>query len=230
MKAYPGETPVVAAVDIRNFSHLRFEGLRFSGTMSLVYFGNDHIEFVGNDLTNAVNIRGSRDILFDGNHFHDGPDSCTVRVERGRRRAVDDRHAEPHDPRQPLRAPDRRRDPDGRDQHVIEGDTFDHIQVRPGCSAHTDVIQSLGAEDVTIRGNVARDNDSGILNSSADHQTRGWTMQNNVFARLSGTPLQLDNQMDETSSSRTTRSPPAASASCSGGGRTRACPSTARAS
>ena len=60
MKAYPGETPVVAAVDIRNFSHLRFEGLRFSGTMSLVYFGNDHIEFVGNDLTNAVNIRGSR--------------------------------------------------------------------------------------------------------------------------------------------------------------------------
>jgi len=78
MKAYPGETPVVTAVDIRNSSHLRFEGLRFSGTMNLVYFGNDHIEFVGNDLTNAVDIRGSRDILFDGNHFHDGPDSCTV--------------------------------------------------------------------------------------------------------------------------------------------------------
>ena len=33
----------------------------------------------GNDLTNAVNIRGSRDIAFVGNHFHDGPDSCTVR-------------------------------------------------------------------------------------------------------------------------------------------------------
>jgi len=126
MKAYPGETPVVTAVDIRNSSHLRFEGLRFSGTMNLVYFGNDHIEFVGNDLTNAVNIRGSRDILFDGNHF-----------------------------------------------------------------------QSLGAEDVTIRGNIARDNDSGILNSSADHQTHGWTIENNVFARSSGTPLQLDNQMDD---------------------------------
>ena len=80
---------------------------------------------------------------------------------------------------------------------LIEGNTFDHIQVRPGCSAHTDVIQSLGAEDVTIRGNVARDNDSGILNSSADHQTRGWTIENNVFARSSGTPLQLDNQMDD---------------------------------
>src|SRR4029077_5915108 len=58
MAAYPGETPVVTAVDIRNDSPLRFGGLRFSGTMNLVYFGNDHIEFVGNDLTNAVNIRG----------------------------------------------------------------------------------------------------------------------------------------------------------------------------
>jgi hypothetical protein len=45
-----------------------------SGTMNFVYFGNDHIEFAGNDLTNAVNIRGSRDIVFEGNHFHDGPD------------------------------------------------------------------------------------------------------------------------------------------------------------
>jgi hypothetical protein len=32
MKAYPGEAPVVFAVALRDFSHLRFEGLRFSGT------------------------------------------------------------------------------------------------------------------------------------------------------------------------------------------------------
>ena len=197
MKAYPGETPVVTAVDIRNFSHLRFEGLRFSGTMNLVYFGNDHIEFVGNDLTNAVNIRGSRDILFDGNHFHDGPDSCTVdSSEAGGVRSmtgtqnltIRGNHFER------LTGDAIQMDGTG---VLIEGNTFDHIQVRPGCSAHTDVIQSLGAEDVTIRGNVARDNDSGILNSSADHQTRGWTIENNVFARSSGTPLQLDNQMDD---------------------------------
>ena len=197
MKAYPGEIPVVTAVDIRNFSHLRFEGLRFSGTMNLVYFGNDHIEFVGNDLTNAVNIRGSRDILFDGNHFHDGPDSCTVdsseaggvRSMTGTRNlTIRGNHFER------LTGDAIQMDGTG---VLIEGNTFDHIEVRPGCSAHTDVIQSLGAEDVTIRGNVARDNDSGILNSSADHQTRGWTIENNVFARSSGTPLQLDNQMDD---------------------------------
>ena len=197
MAAYPGETPVVTAVDIRNDSHLRFEGLRFSGTMNLVYFGNDHIEFVGNDLTNAVNIRGSRDILFADNHFHDGPDSCTVdSSEAGGVRSmtgtqnltIRDNHFER------LTGDAIQMDGTG---VLIEGNTFDHIQVRPGCSAHTDVIQSLGAEDVTIRGNVARDNDSGILNSSADHQTRGWTIENNLFARSSGTPLQLDNQMDD---------------------------------
>jgi hypothetical protein len=43
MRAYPGEAPVVFAVERRNVSHLRFEGLRFSSTMSLVYFGNAHI-------------------------------------------------------------------------------------------------------------------------------------------------------------------------------------------
>ena len=228
MKAYPGETPVVAAVDIRDFSHLRFEGLRFSGTMNLVYFGNDHIEFVGNDLTNAVNIRGSRDILFDGNHFHDGPDSCTVdSSEAGGVRSmtgtqnltIRGNHFER------LTGDAIQMDGTG---VLIEGNTFDHIQVRPGCSAHTDVIQSLGAEDVTIRGNVARDNDSGILNSSADHQTRGGR------SRTTSSPARAARRCSSTtrwttSSSRTTRSPRAASASCSAGGRTPACPSTARA-
>src|SRR3954453_9679986 len=197
LAAYPGETPVVFAVELRNFSHLRFEGLRFSGTMSLVYFGNDHIEFAGNDLTNAVNIRGSRDILFDANRFHDGPDSCTVDAsEAGGVRSMTGTQGLTIRGNRFERLTGDAIQMDGTGV-LIEGNTFDHIQVRRGCSAHTDVIQSLGAEDVTIRGNVARDNDSGILNSSADHQTSGWTIENNVFARSSGTPLQLDNQMDD---------------------------------
>ncbi|MEA2382691.1 MAG: hypothetical protein QOH72_2662 [Solirubrobacteraceae bacterium] len=197
LKAYPGETPVVFAVELRNVSHVRFEGLRFSGTMSLVYFGNDHIEFAGNDLTNAVNIRGSRDVAFVGNHFHDGPDSCTVdSSEAGGVRSVTGTQNLTIRGNRFERLTGDAIQMDGTGV-LIEGNTFDHIQVRPGCGAHTDVIQSLGAEDVTIRGNVARDNDSGILNSSADHQTNGWTIENNVFARSSGTPLQLDNQMDD---------------------------------
>ncbi len=197
MKPYPGETPVVFAVDLRDATHLRFEGLRFSGTMNLVYFGNDHIAFVDNDLTNAVNIRGSRDILFEGNHFHDGPDSCTVdSSEAGGVRSMTGTQGLTIRGNHFERLTGDAIQMDGTGV-LIEGNTFDHIQVRRGCSAHTDVIQSLGAEDVTIRGNVARDNDSGILNSSADHQTSGWTIENNVFARSSGTPLQLDNQMDD---------------------------------
>ena len=197
MKAYPGEAPVVFAVELRNASHLRFKGLRFSGTMNLVYFGNDHIEFAGNDLTNAVNIRGSRDIVFEGNHFHDGPDSCTVdSSEAGGVRSMTGTQNLTIRGNRFERLTGDAIQMDGTGV-LIEGNTFDHIQVRRGCSAHTDVIQSLGAEDVTIRGNVARDNDSGILNSSADHQTQGWTIENNVFARSSGTPLQLDNQMDD---------------------------------
>jgi hypothetical protein len=197
VKAYPGETPVVAAVELRNFSHLRFEGLRFSGTMSLVYFGNDHIEFAGNDLTNAVNVRGSRDILFEGNRFHDGPDSCVVdSSEAGGVRSMTGTQNLTIRRNRFERLTGDAIQMDGTGV-TIEGNTFDHIQVRRGCSAHTDVVQSLGAEDVTIRGNVARDNDSGILNSSADHQTSGWTIENNVFVRSSGTPLQLDNQMDD---------------------------------
>jgi hypothetical protein len=197
LKPYAGETPVVFAVDLRDATHLRFEGLRFSGTMNLVYFGNDHIAFAGNDLTNAVNIRGSRDILFEGNRFHDGPDSCTVdSSEAGGVRSMTGTQGLTIRGNHFERLTGDAIQMDGTGV-LIEGNTFDHIQVRPGCGAHTDVIQSLGAEDVTIRGNVARDNDSGILNSSADHQTSGWTIENNVFARSSGTPLQLDNQMDD---------------------------------
>ena len=165
--------------------------------MNLVYFGNDHIEFAGNDLTNAVNIRGSRDIVFEGNHFHDGPDSCTVdSSEAGGVRSMTGTQNLTIRGNRFERLTGDAIQMDGTGV-LIAGNTFDHIQVRRGCSAHTDVIQSLGAEDVTIRGNVARDNDSGILNSSADHQTQGWTIENNVFARSSGTPLQLDNQMDD---------------------------------
>jgi parallel beta helix pectate lyase-like protein len=197
VKPYPGESPVVYAVDIRNYSHLRFEGLRFSGTMNLVYFGNDDIEFAGNDLTNAVNIRGSRNIVFQGNRFHDGPDSCVVdSSEAGGVRSMTGTQGLTIRGNRFERLTGDAIQMDGTGV-LIEGNTFDHIQVRRGCSAHTDVIQSLGAEDVTIRGNVARDNDSGILNSSADHQTSGWTIENNVFVRSSGTPLQLDNQMDD---------------------------------
>ena len=197
MKPYAGEAPVVFAVELRDATHLRFEGLRFSGTMNLVYFGNDHVAFVDADLTNAVNIRGSRDILFEGNHFHDGPDSCTVdSSEAGGVRAMTGTQGLTIRGNHFERLTGDAIQMDGTGV-LIEGNTFDHIQVRPGCGAHTDVIQSLGAEDVTIRGNVARDNDSGILNSSADHQTSGWTIENNVFARSSGTPLQLDNQMDD---------------------------------
>ena len=197
LRPYPGEAPEISALELRDLSHLRFEGLRFTGSTTLVYFGNDHISFVGNDLTRALHVRGSSDILVEGNRFHDGRDSCEVdSSDAGGVRAFGGTQ------RLTVRANRFERltgdavQMDGTGV-LIEGNTFDHIQVAPGCGAHTDVIQSLGADEVTIRGNIARDNDSGILNSSATSQTHGWTIENNVFVRSSGTPLQLDNQMDD---------------------------------
>ncbi len=197
LRPFPGEAPEISALELRNLSHLRFEGLRFTGSTTLVYFGNDHISFVGNDMTRALHVRGSSDILVEGNRFHDGRDSCEVdssdaggvRAFGGTQRlTVRDNRFER------LTGDAIQMDGTG---VLIENNTFDHIQVAPGCGAHTDVIQSLGADEVTIRGNVARDSDSGILNSSADSQTHGWTIENNVIVRSSGTPLQLDNQMDD---------------------------------
>ncbi len=197
LRPYPGEAPEISALELRSLSHLRFEGLRFTGSTTLVYFGNDHISFVGNDLTRALHVRGSSDILVEGNRFHDGRDSCEVdSSDAGGVRAFGGTQRLTVRGNRFERLTGDAVQMDGTGV-LIENNTFDHIQVAPGCGAHTDVIQSLGADEVTIRGNVARDNDSGILNSSATSQTHGWRIENNVFVRSSGTPLQLDNQMDD---------------------------------
>ena len=53
----------------------------------------------------------------------------------------------------------------------------------------------MGANFVTIRGNLARDNDSGILETIA--RVRGWVIENNVFLRSESWPLQLDNELQD---------------------------------
>jgi Right handed beta helix region len=197
VRPHPGETPTVS-FELRGFSRMRFEGLSFSASGAVVYSGNEHIRFVGNDLRGAVNVTGetSRDVLFEGNRFHDGPDACQVdSSQAGGVRAHNTDGLVIRDNVFERLTGDAIQI--AANDVLIEGNTFDHIAVAPGCGAHTDVIQSLGAENVTIRGNVARDNDSGILNSSATRQVHGWTIENNVFVRSSGTPLQLDNQMDD---------------------------------
>lgn len=229
MKAYPGEAPVVFAVEVRNSSHLRFEGLRFSGTISLVYFGNDHIEFAGNDLTNAVNIRGSRDIVFEGNRFHDGPDSCTVdSSEAGGVRSMTGTQNLTIRGNRFARLTGDAIQMDGIGV-LIEGNTFDHIQVRRGCSAHTDVIQSLGAEDVTIRATSRATTTRGSSTPRPTTRHRAGRSRTTSSAARAGRRCSSTTRWT-TSSSRATRSRAAASGCCSGGGRTPACRSTARAS
>ncbi len=197
--AAEGETVTLAGFEVRDTSNVRFRGLRFRGRSNLIDVGSDHIEVLDSDLTLATLIRPSTNLRFEGNTIHDLPgppganiDGVGIWMATGRASSPisdvvirDNRFS---------RLPNDAIYTDGQ-RILIEHNIFEEIRSPDNDWTHADVIQSQGADDLTIRRNFARDNDSGILNTDA--RVQGWTIENNVFVRSESQPLQLDNQLDD---------------------------------
>ena len=198
IRSAPRETATLAGFTATNSSYWRFQGLRFAGQSNLIFMGNDHIDMVGNDLAVSTQVRPSTDIRFLDNKVHDLPgppgkptDGVGIWVVTGEQGPI----------RNVLirgnsfsRLPNDAIFTDA-DRVTVENNTFDHIHSPDNRWAHADVFQGMGANFVTIRGNFARDNDSGILETIA--AVRGWVIENNVFLRSESWPLQLDNELHD---------------------------------
>jgi hypothetical protein len=198
IRSAPNETATLNGFTATNSSHWRFQGLRFAGQSNLIFFGNDHIDLVRNDLTVATRVRPSRDLRFIGNTIHDlpGPPGKAedgvglwiVTGEQGPLRNVLIRG------NRFSRLPNDAIFTDA-DNVTVERNTFERIKSPDNNWGHADVFQGMGANDVTIRDNFARDNDSGILETIA--RVHGWVIENNVFVRSESWPLQLDNELQD---------------------------------
>jgi hypothetical protein len=196
IRSAPNETATLNGFTATNASYWRFQGLRFAGASNQILFGNDHIDLFRNDLTVATQVRPSHDLRFIGNTVHDlpGPPGKAedgvglwiVTGEQGPLRNVLIRG------NRFSRLPNDAIFTDA-DNVTVERNVFERIKSPDNNWAHADVFQGMGANNVTIRGNFARDNDSGILETIA--RVRGWVIENNVFLRSESWPLQLDNEL-----------------------------------
>ena len=196
IRSAPNETATLGGFTATNSSYWRFQGMRFAGQSNLIFFGNDHIDLIRNDLTVATQVRPSHDLRFIGNTIHDlpGPPGKAedgvglwiVTGEQGPLRNVLIRG------NRFSRLPNDAIFTDA-DNVTVERNVFERIHSPDNNWAHADVFQGMGANNVRIRGNFARDNDSGILETIA--RVRGWVIENNVFLRSESWPLQLDNEL-----------------------------------
>jgi hypothetical protein len=193
LEAHPGEAPAVDGIEVKNSSGFRFEGFRITND-NRIHDGARNVQFAGNEMrdgTMAVGDVGG--ILFARNHVHDvplnvdnpagsvglwaggepGPSGITVRGNRFERLPNDALFLSARD-------------------LLVENNRFLNIQSPDNDVAHADVLQCMGCTNLVYRGNYARDNDSGLLNSVADSEN--WLIENNVFLRSDSWPLQLDNE------------------------------------
>lgn len=81
VRPFPGETPVIAGMDLSRVERLRFEGLRFSE--GIVVRGGTALQFSGNELalrpagprtSSGIVVNSVRGVLIERNHIHDGRD------------------------------------------------------------------------------------------------------------------------------------------------------------
>jgi Right handed beta helix region len=192
-KAQAGEVPAIAGIEVRRSSRFRFEGFHITDN-NLIHDGTQHVQFVGNEIRDGTRAVGNvGGILFERNHVHDvalntgnpaasvglwaggepAPNGITVRHNRFQRLPNDALF---------LSA----------SNLLVENNEFLNIQSPDNDIAHADVLQCMGCNNLVYRGNYARDNDSGLLNSVADSEN--WVIENNMFLRSDSWPLQLDNE------------------------------------
>src|SRR4051794_21594356 len=172
LKAFEGERPELAGVEVQHASFLRFEGFRFTD-QSLVA-GSDHIDFVANDFSpSGLEIIQPQDSLVEGNTFHDLPhtrDNEAAPVGFGLfvNSLSDDPDLCCADSGLIIRNNKFTRTEDdaiqlggGANDVVIEGNEFSDIH--PSFTAHADAIQLVGTSGTVIRNNFIHDSASALM-------------------------------------------------------------------
>jgi hypothetical protein len=192
-KAGAGESVSVAGLDLEA-GWLRFEGFRLRGQVALQ--GSHHLQVVGNDISpEGVMVRGSRDVLVEGNHIHDlrrdagcpsapsvgngyavwlnsssGVRSARVTIRGNRIANV------PHDAFQVGST----------DDLLIEGNDVSGVEA-DGCGDHSDVLQIVEGERIVVRSNRFHDSVHGFMvNGHGDTFRGGLRFENNLIHGISG--------------------------------------------
>jgi hypothetical protein len=173
----------IEGLSIKAASGLRFKGFRISGPVRLE--DAQRIALVENDLDGQpVWLDDTTGVRVERNHIHDIPPGADakigIRLMGDRRTVIRGNRIENlvEDPIQVTGAVD----------VVITNNRIRNAH--PADGEHTDAIQVLGVERLTIRGNVIRDVEHGLM--FTDAQPSDVSIVNNVFAAVSGTALKAD--------------------------------------
>jgi hypothetical protein len=173
----------IDGLSITAASGLRFRGFRITGPVTLE--DAQRIALVRNDLAGQpVWLNDTTDVRVARNHIHDiraGADAkIGIRLMGDRRAVIRGNRIENlvEDPIQVTDAAD----------VVIANNRIRNAH--PADGEHTDAIQVLGVERLTIRGNVIRDVEHGLM--FTDEQPSDVSIVNNVIAAVSGTALKAD--------------------------------------
>jgi Right handed beta helix region len=181
LKAHPGESVSLDGIDIGTSSLLRVEGFRVTSPSDL-RAGAERIEIVGNDFAgHRLWVTDTVNVLIEGNHIHDIPASASgkigIRDLRGIGTVIRGNRIEnlAEDPIQVTEVTG----------GLIESNTL--LNAHPVNGEHTDCIQILGADGLTIRGNYIRDMEHCLM--FTDFVAVNVTIENNVVSAIESTGM-----------------------------------------
>jgi hypothetical protein len=178
LRPHGGEAVTIHGLKIAASSFLRFEGFKFTDNVELREEAR-HIALVGNELpTKTVWLHRTADVLIARNHIHDvysntnGWRTIGIKSRNDVRLTIRRNRIEKlaEDPIQITKGHD----------VLIEGNTL--RDAHPDDGQHTDAIQILGADRLTIRRNYAYNVRHGLM--FTDHAAYNVTIENNVIARV----------------------------------------------
>jgi hypothetical protein len=185
VRAAPGEQPSVDGARIADSSHVRLEGLRFTGDIHVR--DAENVRIAGNDLLGArIWLTRTRHSIVEGNHVHDLPaglsgGSIGIRLSGNQDTIVRNNRVE-RLTEDPIQVADEVR-------LLVEGNVLRHAHPSGG-GEHTDGIQVMGASGLTLRGNEIRDVEHGLM--FTDHQASDVTVENNVISDVSAVGMKAE--------------------------------------
>jgi hypothetical protein len=176
-RALEGDRVDVDGLSLTGANLLRFEGFRFVDDVD-VGEGSSRVQLAGNELVgHRLWLYRTSDVLVEGNWVHDIPvgnsgGTIGVRLMHDVRAVVRGNLIENlvEDPIQVTNVTDT----------LLEGNVLRNAQ--PVSGQHTDTIHVLGANRLTIRGNVARNIAHGLMFTTFDPVDV--TIENNVISQI----------------------------------------------
>jgi hypothetical protein len=193
-RAAPGEAVSVEGLDLESTGFLRFEGFRLRGQVSLS--GVHDVGVVGNDISpEGVMVRGSRDVLVEGNFIHDvrRDGGCPSAPSVGNGYAVWlNEMGDVRSVRVTIRGnriagvPNDAIQTGSTDDLLIEGNDVSGVDA-VSCGDHSDVLQIVEGRRIVVRANRFRDSVHGFMVNGHGSTFRGdLRFENNLIHGISG--------------------------------------------